>query len=87
MAYRTARDIAQARRGQAVASRRILGVGDSVRTDLAAARNAGVDALFIASGIHRDELVADGAVQPVPLAALLRREGVTAVACATALAW
>lgn len=87
VAYGTARRIAEARRGAPVASARILGIGDSVRTDLTAARNAGVDALFIASGIHRDELVVDGAIGMDRVAALLARESATAVACAGNLAW
>jgi HAD superfamily hydrolase (TIGR01459 family) len=48
---------------------RILGVGDAVRTDLAAARGMGVDALFIAAGIH-NEVLADGVIDPAKLAAL-----------------
>ena len=34
---------------------RILAIGDAMRTDLAAAQGMGIDALFIASGIHNDE--------------------------------
>jgi HAD superfamily hydrolase (TIGR01459 family) len=35
---------------------RILAVGDSLRTDVAGARGAGIDSLFIAGGIHAEEL-------------------------------
>jgi HAD superfamily hydrolase (TIGR01459 family) len=35
---------------------RILAVGDSLRTDVAGARAAGIDSLFIAGGIHAEEL-------------------------------
>lgn len=41
--------------GRAVDRRRILAVGDSLRTDLAGAAAMGLDALFIASGIHAGE--------------------------------
>src|SRR3546814_9085355 len=36
--------------------RRILGVGDSFRTDIAGANAAGIDSLLIARGIHAEEL-------------------------------
>ncbi len=39
---------------------RILAIGDAIRTDLAAAQGMGIDALFIASGIHNDEVLVDG---------------------------
>ena len=44
-------------RGTAPDRTRILAIGDAVRTDLAAAQGMGVDALFIASGIHNDEVL------------------------------
>ena len=49
-------------RGTAPALTRILAIGDAVRTDLAAAQGMGVDALFIASGIHNDEVLVDGEI-------------------------
>jgi HAD superfamily hydrolase (TIGR01459 family) len=36
--------------------RRVLALGDSLRTDIAGAVRAGIDALFVAGGIHADEL-------------------------------
>ncbi|WP_292449848.1 TIGR01459 family HAD-type hydrolase [Mesorhizobium sp.] len=39
----------------------VLAVGDSLRTDVAGARNEGLDVVFIASGIHRAEL---GCIKP-----------------------
>ena len=87
VAYGTARELAEARRGTPVAVERILAIGDSVRTDLAAARNAGVDALFISSGIHRDELMANGTLERDRLAELFHREAPTAVAVAERLTW
>lgn len=35
---------------------RILGVGDAFHTDMAGAKNAGIDGLFCSGGIHADEL-------------------------------
>jgi HAD superfamily hydrolase (TIGR01459 family) len=42
-------------RGAPVAPGRVLAIGDALRTDLAGAAAVGLDALFVADGIHRDE--------------------------------
>jgi HAD superfamily hydrolase (TIGR01459 family) len=47
---------AAAATGKAVPLERVLAVGDSVRTDLTGARAAGIDFLFVTSGIHAEEL-------------------------------
>jgi HAD superfamily hydrolase (TIGR01459 family) len=47
---------AEAALGRKVSARRVLAVGDSVRTDLKGARAVGVDFLFVTSGIHAEEL-------------------------------
>jgi HAD superfamily hydrolase (TIGR01459 family) len=47
---------AEAANGRKVQLRRVLAIGDSVRTDLAGAHALGVDCLFITSGIHAEEL-------------------------------
>jgi len=56
------------------AAGRTLGIGDSLRTDIAGARAAGIDSLFVIGGIHAQELgVAEGDVPPVErLTALCR---------------
>jgi HAD superfamily hydrolase (TIGR01459 family) len=43
---------------------RILAIGDALRTDIAGAADAGLDALLIAQGIHRDDLMPDGRITP-----------------------
>jgi HAD superfamily hydrolase (TIGR01459 family) len=43
-------------RGRPVERSRVLAIGDAMRTDIAGAAAVGVDALFVTSGIHRDEL-------------------------------
>ena len=64
-AYATALERASDLRGTAPPLARVLAIGDAVRTDLASAQGLGVDALFIAGGLHRDELLADtGAIDP-----------------------
>lgn len=67
---------------------RLLAIGDALRTDLAAAQGMGVDALFIASGIHNAEVLADGAIDPHKLAALFAPAGTPpAIAAMTELRW
>jgi HAD superfamily hydrolase (TIGR01459 family) len=68
-AYTAAFERAREHRGAAVDRGRVLAIGDALRTDLAAAQGAGVDALFIAAGIH-NEVLSDGAIDPAKLAAL-----------------
>jgi HAD superfamily hydrolase (TIGR01459 family) len=58
-------------------SSRVLGIGDSLHTDIAGAHGIGARALFIAGGIHREEL---GAARGAPpdaraLAALFAANG------------
>ena len=54
--YEMALAKAEALRGRKPALNRVLAIGDSVRTDLKGARTAGVDFLFVTSGIHAEEL-------------------------------
>ena len=67
---------------------RILAIGDAVRTDMAAARGLGVDGLLIAGGIHRDDLVVEGAIDRARLAQLMATaDAATTVAAMPELAW
>jgi HAD superfamily hydrolase (TIGR01459 family) len=43
-------------RGGRIERARVLAIGDALRTDLAGAAAMGLDALFVADGIHREEL-------------------------------
>jgi HAD superfamily hydrolase (TIGR01459 family) len=54
---------------------RPLAIGDGLRTDIAGAAGLGIETLFVAAGIHRDETLAGEAVDPAALARLLAREG------------
>lgn len=47
---------AEAAMGRKATPARVLAIGDSVRTDLKGARGAGIDFLFVTSGIHAEEL-------------------------------
>ena len=57
--------------------RRILAVGDSLRTDVAGANAAGVDVALVTCGIHQEELGGawGEAVDPVKLAAVAEAAG------------
>jgi HAD superfamily hydrolase (TIGR01459 family) len=57
--YERALDLAGEVHPGVVDRSRILAIGDALRTDVAGAHAFGIDALFIAGGIHRDELLRD----------------------------
>jgi HAD superfamily hydrolase (TIGR01459 family) len=88
MAYDAAFAAAERLAGRPVPRGRVLAVGDALRTDLAGAAAAGVDALFIAGGIHREAVTVDGRVDAARLDALLAApEAATTVAAAAGLMW
>lgn len=86
-AYEAAQAAAEAKRGAAVARGRILAVGDSLRTDLKGAETAGIDAIFVASGIHRDETMGSGDLSAEKLAVLFAPPAPPAIAAMSKLAW
>lgn len=86
-AYATAFKEAERLRGKPVPKDRVLGIGDAIRTDLVSAAGAGVDALFVASGIHRDEAIVGGKLDPDRLGALFSDNAPPAIAATTALVW
>lgn len=85
IAYETALGEVARIRGDAIDRARVLAIGDSIRTDLAAAAGARIDALFIAAGIHRDAAMVDGRLSSELLAGLFPEHGPSAIAAATAL--
>ena len=54
--YDMALEKAAAAAGRSVALKRVLALGDSLRTDLKGAHELGVDFLFVTAGIHAEEL-------------------------------
>lgn len=60
----------------------VLVIGDSLRTDIAGAAAAGIDACWVLGGIHR-ELRSD----PCAARALVKAEGYPVVACIPAFVW
>ena len=64
--------------------KRPLVIGDGLETDISGANLLGIDALFIADGVHGEEI---GALTPGNLAALFAKKDVFARAAMGALAW
>jgi len=75
-AYERALAAASQLRGGDIPLDRVLAIGDAVRTDLAGAAMFGIDALFIALGIHHADVMERGHIDPERLSALLAAEGV-----------
>jgi HAD superfamily hydrolase (TIGR01459 family) len=75
--------------GKTIDRSRVLAIGDGVSTDLLGAARAGLDALFLLDGIHRDELYPppDRRFDRAALRDLFARAGVKPVALAPVLVW
>ena len=86
-AYGSAVKRAAELRGETVPLTRVLGIGDAVRTDLAAAAGLGVDAIFVTSGIHNEETMIGDSVDPTMLARLFAKGGPGAIAATALLRW
>lgn len=86
-AYDAAHAAAEVQRGTPVSRQRIIAVGDSLRTDLKGAEAAGIDAIFVASGIHRDEMMGSGALDAEKLAILFAPPAPPAIAIMERLTW
>jgi HAD superfamily hydrolase (TIGR01459 family) len=63
--YERAMELAGECRGRAPELRRVLAIGDSVRTDVAGALGFGIDCLFITRGIHAEEFEGIDQLDPV----------------------
>ncbi len=86
-AYDAAHAAAERIRGSQVDRARIIAVGDSLRTDLKGAEAAGIDAIFVASGIHRDEIIWNGGLDEAKLRILFAPPAPPAIAVMERLAW
>jgi HAD superfamily hydrolase (TIGR01459 family) len=86
--YELALSLAARARGRDVEARRVLAIGDGMRTDVAGAAAQGLDCLFVAGGIHRDD-TGDGAggLDPAKLAAFLARAAHRPTAAMEDLGW
>ncbi len=86
-AYHRALDTLARLRGIAPQPSRILAVGDAIRTDLAGAARFGLDCIFIAQGIHRDEILTDHGIDAAALTRLLADAPAQPVASMVGIAW
>ncbi len=85
--YERAMQQAQSPRGGKVDSKRVLAIGDSLRTDFAGARNFGIDFLFMTAGIHAEELGDRAAPDLARLQSVLAATGHEPTAVMRQLAW
>ncbi len=75
------------RGGEMPPLKRVLAIGDSVRTDLKGAAAFGVDCLFVISGIHAEDLDGREASDLSALNAVFRTASATPKAVTRALTW
>ncbi|HEY6994579.1 MAG TPA: TIGR01459 family HAD-type hydrolase [Xanthobacteraceae bacterium] len=85
--YEQALAIAAAARGAPVELRRLLAIGDSVRTDLKGAAALGIDSLFVTAGIHAEELGARHDPDASALSNIFAAAGVVPTAVMRQLSW
>lgn len=71
-------------RGGAVPRRRLIAIGDGLKTDIAGASAAGIRSVYVASGVH---LSGGTLLDPAALAALFDGLAMRPVAAMQALAW
>jgi HAD superfamily hydrolase (TIGR01459 family) len=74
-------------RGAPIDNARVLAIGDAMRTDIAGALAQGLDALFVASGIHRDELAGSSALDAAAVQQFSTRHGMRPTAMISELVW
>jgi HAD superfamily hydrolase (TIGR01459 family) len=85
--YEQALETAARGLGRAVDRRRVLAIGDSVRTDLKGAAAFGIDCLFVTAGIHAEELGGRDNPDPSTLASIFAAAGLYPAAVMRRLEW
>jgi HAD superfamily hydrolase (TIGR01459 family) len=85
--YRCGLEAVSEQLGRPVDPRRVLCIGDGVGTDVAGANAQSLDCLFVAGGIHGEEILVDGAVDAARLEAFLARERADAAYAMPKLGW
>jgi HAD superfamily hydrolase (TIGR01459 family) len=85
--YEEALVTAQRLLDRAVDRRRVLAIGDSVRTDLKGAAEFGIDCLFVTAGIHAEELGGRDKPDPSTLASVFAAAGLHPAAVMRRLEW
>jgi HAD superfamily hydrolase (TIGR01459 family) len=85
--YHEALARADAIRGKLTEKSRVVAIGDAMRTDIAGAHGQGLDTLFVASGIHRDEIGGGRAIDTAAFEQFAARHGVRPTAIIDHLVW
>jgi len=85
--YQLALSRAGAARGAPIDKSRVLAIGDAMRTDIAGALAQGLDALFVASGIHRDEFAGASALDAAAVEQFAAQHGMRPTATISELVW
>ena len=85
--YEQALALAEATRGKRAEHRRVLAIGDSVRTDVKGAAAFGIDCLFVIAGIHAEELGGRTDPDTAALAGIFAAAGVIPKAVMRHLSW
>jgi HAD superfamily hydrolase (TIGR01459 family) len=73
--------------GRPVEPARVLCIGDGLPTDIRGANARGLDALFVASGIHGAETIGPDGMNAAAVADLLRQDGLSATYAIADLVW
>ncbi|NWG24061.1 MAG: TIGR01459 family HAD-type hydrolase [Pseudorhodoplanes sp.] len=74
-------------RGRPADPKRVIAIGDSVRTDIMGAQAAGIDCVFVTDGIHAEELGGRHHPKPEAVEKILSTVGTKPVAIMRRLAW
>ncbi len=74
-------------RGESAARDRVIAIGDGLKTDMAGAAKAGIDALFIASGLHLAGAGSSGTADAEAIAELFTGAANYPVAAQSRLKW
>jgi HAD superfamily hydrolase (TIGR01459 family) len=85
--YEQALTAAQSLRPQPIDRRRVLAIGDSIRTDLKGAAAFGIDCLFVTAGIHAEEIGGRDSPDASALGGIFAAAGVYPKAVMRRLEW
>jgi HAD superfamily hydrolase (TIGR01459 family) len=85
--YEEAKKLADSAAGRVIDQKRLLCIGDSVRTDATGAGTFGADLLFITGSIHAGDLGAFDAPDPAAVRALVAPTGAHLIGFMPRLAW
>jgi len=66
---------------------RILAIGDSLRTDIAGAANAGIESLLIAGGVHAADFTAGGELDLARIEAAIAESGTQPIGVSARFVW